>query len=156
MKQILYLFISGILLFISCNKENDPSDKKEISVTILEFSSECKNVIKSAKLLNYRVNIKSNSENYLEIVHEGSETCCGTDSIKIDCKISGDSLLIREIDLGPYTYCYCPHDIKFKIGPFNYEKYKIVMIESESSYHRDTIRFEYNHALNSSFTIENN
>lgn len=153
MKQILYLFLSGIVLFISCNKETDLSVKEEVSVNVLEFSSECKDVIKSANLLDYRVTIQSNSENYLEIVHQGSETCCETDSIKIDYKISGDSLLIKEIDMGPYTYCYCPHDIKFKIGPLKYEKYKIVMIESESSYHRDTIRFEYNHAENSHFTV---
>ena len=78
-----------------------------------------------------------------------TEFCCGTDSVSIDKTVDENNLSIEIIDNGPFTYCFCPHDMEFSIANLDNKAYDLTLIESEHSYSRDTflVHFEYSQEL---------
>lgn len=151
MKQLFYLTALVFFLFISCEKNHDKANVNNIKISNLEFTG-CTDDTKHSKSMDFCVIIKTLNNNHLEILNKNSEFCCGTESVKITYELLEDSLIIHEFDEGPYSYCFCKHDIKFKIGPLDYGNYKIILIEPENSYYRDTLFFEFNHADGNYFT----
>jgi hypothetical protein len=143
--MVLAIFISG------CKKGNGTSETKKTSISNIEFSS-CTSNLKSTKSDNSCLTIKSLKEKNLVVSHFGTEFCCASEQLDINYYINGDSIVIHEIDKGPFSYCFCEHDLSFQIGPLDYGNYKIKIIESVNSYHRDTLIFEFNHSDSTNFT----
>lgn len=150
MKKNVFLFV--ILIFtISCNKDDDNSETRDTILSNLNFT-DCLSSEESTNSDSSCITIKSDDNNNLTFTHKGSEFCCGTEIINIDFTVNGDSLIIEEIDKGPFSYCFCEHDISFNIGPLDYGDYKVKIIESKNSYKRDTLIFEFNHTVNTNYS----
>ena len=145
MKELIYLFLVFLFILTSCSKDDDKT--KPTTVSNINFTG-CTNSNSDSTCIN----IESNEANYLSFTHKATEFCCESEKIDINLKISGDTLIIHEIDKGPLSYCFCEHDISFKIGPLDYGNYKVKIIESENSYKRDTIMFELNHSSNTNYS----
>jgi len=149
MKRLIYLFIVFSSLVIGCSKDDDKT--KETTVSNINFTG-CKNSLRSTSADSTCITIESNEVNSLTFTHKGTEFCCESDTIDINFEISGDTIVIHEIDKGPFSYCFCEHDLSFNIGPLDYRIYKVKIIESEHSYNRDTIMFEFNHTSNTNYS----
>ncbi|MEN8157550.1 MAG: hypothetical protein ABFS10_11415 [Bacteroidota bacterium] len=144
MKQIVFLFL--VFAFLSCEQENyitEPLNIREIGF------SECDNdsTVSSCLLL------QAIDDSYLLINHQKTMFCCGTEEIDIRIENRNDTIVIHEIDLGPYTWCYCWHDITFKIGPFKSKQYTMQLIGCETSYNRDSILIDFQYSDNLFFLI---
>jgi len=149
MKRLIYIFFIIPLFVISCDKNEDKV--KETTVSNINFTG-CNNSTKIRSSDTTCVTVISSSINYLTINHKATEFCCESEKIDIDLNISGDTIIIYEIDKGPFSYCFCEHEISFNIGPLDYGIYKVKLIESENSYKRDTVMFELNHSSNTNFS----
>lgn len=149
MKRVF--FVLTITCLLACNKSNDPNEKQDDTEDAAYFSG-CISNLKSTKEEGYCLEIKSLKDKELLIVHKNAEFCCGSDSFDIDLNMSGDTILIHEIDKGPFSYCYCEHDLAYRIGPIEYGSYKIKIIESEHSDKRDTLFGEFQHTESTNFS----
>jgi len=149
MKTKIYLTILFFLILsISCEKENDKTDK--LTVKNIDFTDCLDDSKKSTSSLSC-VALQAIADNYLQIQHQKTMFCCGTEKVDINVEIRNDTIYIQEIDLGPFTYCYCWHDLEFEIGPLNNKKYTLHLIGCETSYDRDSILvdFQYSNDLDS-------
>lgn len=154
MKKIIYI----LLLFVitSCEKENNTPEN--ISVSNIKFS-ECLIEDHNSSQLNVSnadINkgnscllIQAANNSYLYINHQHTMSCCGTEKIEIETEIKNDTIYVKEIDRGPFAWCYCWRNIEFEIGPLKTKKYTLHLIGCETSYNRDTISlgFEYSNKL---------
>ncbi|MCG8411765.1 MAG: hypothetical protein MI739_10830 [Bacteroidales bacterium] len=52
-----------------------------------------------------------------------TEFCCGTENVSIEQNISEFLIEINVIDEGPFTYCFCPHNLEYVIGPLENAQY---------------------------------
>lgn len=147
------IFIVGLS---GCDKE-EPVIDKNITVTSASFT-ECKTVEKSTDPGVPSVRLTGQTGDLLAVAWSNSEFCCGTDSISISSTVSGNDITVEIIDLGPFTWCYCPHDLSFSLGPLCKEEYNLTLIESEHSYSRDTflVSFSFSQQLDTIVTGENN
>lgn len=146
MKTKIYLTFLSILIFIiSCEKENGKTDK--LTVKNIDFTA-CLNDTTSFSCIS----LQAIDNNYLQIKHQKTMFCCGTEKVDINVKIRNDTIYIQEIDLGPLTYCYCWHDIEFELGPLNNENYILYLIGCETSYDRDSILLNFQYSNNLDFT----
>ena len=150
MKRFLFLFVF-LVFVISCNKDDDKFKEKDIKLSNLNFT-DCVKSNESISSSNSCITIKSDGNNNLTFTHKGAEFCCETEDIEISFAVNGDSLIIQEIDNGPFSYCFCEHDISFNIGPLDYGYYKVKINESENSYNRDTLTVELNHTSNTNYS----
>jgi len=89
---------------------------------------------------------------YLEIQHQNTMFCCGTEQVEIKSEILNDTIYISETDLGPFTYCYCWHDLNFEIGPLENKAYVLQIIGCETSYNQDTILIDFQYSNNLDFS----
>jgi hypothetical protein len=92
-------------------------------------------------------------ENRLLIRLVNTEFCCATDSVTVKSSLHNNEINIAIIDEGPFSWCFCPHNLEFTIGPLNNEHYSLKLLESENSYSRDSfnISFDYSRQLDTTF-----
>jgi len=146
----LFILTSIMIVVFSCEKSNNDNSLNETTISNIYFTG-CTDSLKTLDADSTCIAIISNEENFLSFNHKGAEFCCESEIVDIKFEISGDSIIIEEIDKGPFTYCFCEHDISFKIGPLEYGNYKVKIIESENSYLRDTIMLELSHTKNTNY-----
>ena len=151
----LLVLILG-LTYVGCDKDVSIRNKN-ISLTSVSFSG-CTAETKSSHSSVPSIKINGQIDDKLLINLNNTEFCCGTDSISINKSITDNNLTLEIIDNGPLTYCYCPHDVEFSIGPFKNNNYKLTFIESENAYLRDTfvINFNYSQHLDSTINSKAN
>lgn len=134
---LILLVLSNCKLFTSNNDDinNINNEDSNIELNNIQFSdcSESEYIIKLQKF----------NSNGLQIIHSMSEFCCGTESLDVQLLNNNDSILIEETDLGPYTYCFCNHEVSYTLDQLqNDNTYYFTILESINSYDRDTINFE--------------
>jgi hypothetical protein len=135
-KYILLLTTVLVLCFIQCDKEKT-NTTDTVNVTSLSFTA-CNLVTKSTGTEAPSMQLTGQTDNRLLIRLTNTEFCCGTDSVSIDCSIKENDIHIVITDLGPYTHCFCPHDLEFSIGALDQGSYSLTLMESENAYLRDT------------------
>ena len=136
-KALTVIIISFTIILLSCEKDKDNNQNPlELKITDINLS----NCIDSID--NPRLHLKMIDDNKLKITHYGAEFCC-SDTGKADVELTkiNDEINLKEIDLGPYTYCFCKHNLEFTISGIDYGKQKFKIIESEHAYQRDTCEF---------------
>lgn len=145
-------FLSLLLFMVSCETE---FIKTEIfTVKNTDFTA-CLDNSKKLESNISSLSMQAIKDNYLKIQHHNTMFCCGTENVEINCEIRNDSIFIEEIDLGPYTYCYCLHDLEFEIGPLNKSNYTLQLIGCETSYDRDTILLNFQYTNDFYYTDSN-
>ena len=143
-----------IVFMIGCNTyTEEPTVKVTVDTSSFSFT-ECNNVTKSTEANVPSVELTGKPDGMLQVKMINTEFCCGTDSVSLSTVITENEIAVQVIDLGPHTYCYCPHDLEFMIGPFDNSNYELTIIESEHAYSRDTfsISFEYSQQLDTVIT----
>lgn len=145
-KQIYLTALSFLIFFTSCEKENDKTEK--INVKGIEFSDCMDNTKKSSSSFSC-LNMKAIDDNYLQIQHYNSIFCCGTEQLDINIELIGDTILINEVDLGPHTYCFCNHNVDYKIGPLKKTSYNLKLFDA---YKKDSIFISFQYSDNLNFT----
>lgn len=145
--SIHFIILFLLILSISCEKGDNITDKP--TVKNIDFTNCLDDSEKSSSSLSC-ISMQAIADNYLQIQHQKTMFCCGTEKIDIKVEIRNDTIYIQEIDLGPLTYCYCFHDLEFEIGPLNRNNYTLQLIGCETSYERDSIliNFQYSNDLN--------
>ncbi|MFC2136883.1 hypothetical protein ACFLTE_01780 [Bacteroidota bacterium] len=144
MKSSNYIFSLCVILLILCGcekNENIIDDQNSIITTYIELS-DCYPETEVYELNIPSVHIVKQINNYLLIQAIKTELCCSTDSIIVEDSIIDNMITLKIIDHGPLSYCYCPRDVEFAIGPLNNKIYFLTLIESESSYSRDTFNIQ--------------
>lgn len=143
-KQVYLTALSFLIFFTSCEKENDKTEK--LNVKGIEFSDCIDDTKKSSSSFSC-LNMRAIDDDYIQIQHHNSVFCCGTEQLDIDFELSGDTIFIKEIDLGPHTYCFCNHDVEFNIGPLKKGTYNLKLVDA---YKKDSIfiNFEFSDNLN--------
>lgn len=106
MKKLIYLFLVSQFILTSCSKDDDKT--KSTNVSNINFTG-CTNSLKSTTSDSSCITIKSNEANYLTFTHKATEFCCESEKVDIDFIISGDTIIINEVDKGPFSYCFCEH-----------------------------------------------
>ncbi|MGM0407864.1 MAG: hypothetical protein ACQERU_07755 [Bacteroidota bacterium] len=144
MKTKIYLGILSFMIFIlSCKKIND--SVTEPIVKSLTFTDCLTGSYQSTPNPSCLI-LQAIEGNYLQIQHQKTMFCCGTEQIDIITEIKEDTIYIEEVDLGPFTYCYCWHDIDFTIGPLDHKSYTFQLLGCETSYYRDSILMNFQYA----------
>ena len=138
------LIILSAVLVSSCKKDKKEEVSQKSDNSGITFST-CKSGSKSLDSNQSCIQITAINNNKLAVKHFNTEFCCGTSLMQIDCNIFGGKIIIKEVDLGPFTDCYCLHDMSYVIGPLQNMHYQILVIESENSYERDTIFGEFDY-----------
>lgn len=153
-KQILLAIILVPGLF-GCDKEEEPVDRN--FTTTLLFFTECNTSTKSTASDIPSIRLSGQSGDKLLVQLVNTEFCCGTDSISINCEHADQDITLGITDHGPFTWCFCPHDVEFSTGPLNNTNYNLTFIESVNSYSRDTffVSFSYSQQLDTTITGEN-
>jgi len=148
----IFLIIILFLNFIGCDKEESHIDKN-IILSSISFTN-CNSGTKSTDSNIPSIRLTGQSGNKLLVKLSNTEFCCGTDSISISKIIEDYKISIEIIDNGPFTYCFCSHDLEFTIGPFDNDDYDLKLIESEHAYSRDTflIHFSYSPHIDTTVT----
>ncbi len=149
-KQLIYSLLV-ISFIISCEKENPNGKTEKLIIKNVSFT-ECKDDSQKSSSSFSCLILNSKENNYLEIQHLNTMFCCGTKQVEIKNEIKNDTIFITETDLGPYTYCYCRHDLNFEIGPLKDKSYIIKIIGCETSYNRDTIIIDFQYSDNLDFS----
>ena len=142
-----------IFLFWGCKKE-ESAKKGNIDTSSISFT-DCKIGTKSSENNTPSIRLIGQAGGKLIVKMLNTEFCCGTDSVSIDKTIDlSDKIGIEIIDNGPFTHCFCPHDLEFTLTSLDNKDYKLTIIESEHSYSRDTflIQFEYSEQLDTTIT----
>ena len=137
LKALIRYIITFTIIFLSCERDNDNNQNPlELKITDINLSN-CIDSIDSPRL-----HLKMIDDNKLKITHYGAEFCC-SDTGKADVELTenNDIINLKEIDLGPYTYCFCKHNLDFTISGIDYGKQKFKIIESEHAYQQDTFEF---------------
>jgi len=136
--KTIYIMIICLLFLISCEKDKDQVPS-EIKITDIVYST-CNDSIDYPS-----IRVTMMGDNQLKIIHYGAEFCChDTGKVDIKFKKKDNVMKLREIDLGPPTYCFCKHKLEFLIYGIKYKEQKFEIIESEHSYNRDTLSFALN------------
>lgn len=144
MKNLCFLLL--IFFAISCENENNSPETISVNnIKLSECLSEAQNSI-SFNTTNTNV-IKGYSclflqavnNRFLYIDHQHTMSSCGTEEIEIEANIKNDTIYIKEIDKGPFAWCYCWRNIEFELGPLKEKEYTLHLIGCDTSYNRDTI-----------------
>lgn len=154
MKTKFKIMINSLLIIIfiiGCEKENSNGKTEELTIKNVSFT-ECKDDSQKSTASFSCLTLNSKENNYLEIQHQNTMFCCGTEKVEIKTEIKNDTIFISETDLGPYTYCYCWHDLNFEIGPLEDKTYVLKIIGCETSYNRDTIIVDFQYSDNLDFS----
>jgi len=150
--KILPTIVLSLILFTAC--ENDePGKKDKISTSDLSFTN-CNITLKSNDIGIPIVKLTGNTDGKLTVKMSNTECCCGTDSVSLDLATEFDEITVEIIDNGPFTWCYCPHELEFSLTSLSNKDYELTIIESEHAYVRDTffIQFKFDEHLDTSIT----
>ena len=151
-ENLLAIFL--ILSLIGCEKDESKTDKNP-GLTALTFTG-CFIGTKSTDS-SPSVRLIGQTGDKLLVQWNNTEFCCGTDSITLNESILDTKIDIEVIDEGPYTYCYCPHNVEFTLNNLSNNDYVLTLIESEHAYYRDTIliHFHYSSQMDTLITESN-
>jgi hypothetical protein len=140
------------ILLIGCEKEESKINGN-IDSSSISFSN-CITDVKSIDNNTPSIKLIGHTDGKLTVKMINTEFCCGTDSIAIEKTIDLNKINIKIIDKGPFTYCYCPHDLEFFLTSLNNKDYELSLIESEHAYSRDSflIQFKYSEQLDTTIT----
>jgi hypothetical protein len=145
------LVLALLIISISCKKENSNGKTDKLLIKNISFT-ECLNDSKKSASSLSCFSLKAIENKYLEIQQQNTMFCCGTEKVEIKTEIKNDTIFISEIDLGPFTYCYCWHDLNFEIGPLENKTYVMQIIGCETSYDQDSILIEFQYSNNLDFS----
>lgn len=137
---MLIRYLLPIVLIVSfSNCENTSPDKND-SIRIACYDIDFFECTSDSNLTPSMYIQKQDEFLYFHVYN--TEFCCSTDSISILCDHDNNEINLTLVDMGPLSYCFCPHEVEFSIGPLKNEVYGFTYIESEHSYQRDTIQFD--------------
>ncbi len=142
MKYSILISFTCLIGLVACKKEDIPKKADIVDMSV------CLNNTKSNQTDSPCLTVETINNSYFQFAHTGSETSCESELITISYRISHDTILIEEKDEGPYAYCFCPRNISYVLGPFPNNEYVIQVVESQSSYQRDTFTINYQKAIN--------
>lgn len=143
-----------IILLIGCDQE--PTNiNKEINTSGIAFS-ECITTEKSTSELVPSLRIIGQPGNKILVKALRTEFCCATESIEIKTVTKNNQINLEIIDQGPLSYCFCPHDIEFIIENLTNIEYRLLFIESENAYSRDTFGIKFTYSEDMDTTIFGN
>jgi len=138
-KAIQHLFF----LFLVFNSCENPGGRIQVEffypVVDSLFFSDCGSYDSGSA--EHSLRIRRNDAGYITFYDINSELCCETDSLLVWATHSSDSCKVEIIDMGPYAWCFCPRTISFRLGPVDTEQVIFTVLESQSSYKRDTFSF---------------
>jgi len=137
---------SLFLMQVACeNEKNETKDphKESCVVENLSFGDCIRGSQKVATSNPATIRLSYQDSNLLKIELFNTEFCCGTDSIAIMDSIADHHILLDLVDEGPYTWCFCFHDVTFNLGPIAEGEYSLTFTESENSYVRDTFNIDF-------------
>jgi len=86
----------------------------------------------------------SDGGGYLLFEARNSELCCETDSLLVYLQYDNDSCVVHIVDMGPWSWSFCPDTIRFRAGPFEDKEVVFEVLESQSAFKRDTFQFTLN------------
>jgi hypothetical protein len=157
--KILIHALTSLLMFVSCENENNEEKNPILESCTIEHLSfgACNSGSQKAGTPDMAaVKLSYLDSNLLHVELINTEFCCGTDSILILDSITNATIRLELIDLGPFTYCFCYHNVSFDLGPLTEGEYSLTFIESENAYKRDTLRvdFIFNSELDTTVTEE--
>ncbi|MEN8122382.1 MAG: hypothetical protein ABFS35_18700 [Bacteroidota bacterium] len=153
MKTKLILIAVAMVLFVTGCDKNEPSINEKINISSISFT-DCNTNTKLMDNNAPSVRLIGQPGGTLLIKLVNTEFCCGTDSISLRKNFNDNKISIEIIDNGPFTYCYCPHDLEFTIDNLENVDYELSLIESEHAYSRNTflIHFKYSQQLDTTVT----
>jgi len=105
----------------------------------LEFSV----CLPTASVVNkHALSVSSNGDGLLRFSDFNSELCCESDSVLVWLYHGSDSITVHIVDMGPYSWCFCPSRIDYRItAPAGHENLVFTVLESQSAFKRDTFLF---------------
>jgi len=150
--RLFSMSIILIVLLFGCEKE-ESAKKGIIDTSSISFTG-CNTDTKSTDINTPSIRLVGQTNGKLIVKMINTEFCCGTDSVSIGKTIDDNKLNIEIIDNGPFSYCYCPHDLEFNLTSLDNKVYELTLIESEHSYSRDTflVQFKYSEHLDTIIT----
>lgn len=161
-KYLLPIYCIFLLpFFFSCseneaviNENTKPSINQDIEISEFSFT-DCITKSYNEEGDFPSIQIIGQADNTLNIKMFNTEFCCGTDSVSFLENYNSNNIEIEIVDNGPFTYCLCPHNLEFSIGPLKEENYILKVIESDNSYSRDTfiIDFIYSQTIDTTIVI---
>jgi len=154
MKTKLIIF-SLLAIILICCEENDSRPGNMIDLSLKSFTG-CSIATKSSIVNIPKVRLKGESNGRLVVKMINTEFCCGTDSVSTNVNVDLETISIEIVDNGPFSYCFCPHDIEFSLSALDAKEYALTLIESENAYSRDSflIQFTYSEDMDTTITGE--
>jgi hypothetical protein len=149
--RLTTLIVILIAFLIGCEKEESTKYEK-IDVTLNSFTG-CSITAKSSIVNIPKVRLIGESNGRLTVKMINTEFCCGTDSVSTNISINQDKINIEIIDNGPFSYCFCPHDIELNLTSLATKDYELTLIESENAYSRDTFLIQFTYSEDMDTTI---
>lgn len=145
--RLISISIILIVLLFGCEKD-ESAKKGNIDTSSISFT-DCNTGTKSTDNNTPSIRLIGQADGKLIVKMINTEFCCGTDSISLNKTVNDNKISIEIIDNGPFTYCYCPHDLEFDLTSLDSKIYELTLIESEHAYSRDTflVQFEYSEHL---------
>jgi len=145
LRAIFYLTVS-LFLFLGDKGCNSGDEKIQVEFLYPQIDSvSFSGCLNTASPVNtHTLTLTSDGEGYLNFWDFNSELCCETDSILVWLNYSNDSCFIHIVDMGPYSWCFCPNRISFRAGPFEGNNVVFQVLESQSAFKRDTFLFTIN------------
>ena len=144
--RIILSALASIVMLVGCEDEKNggnTSTQESYALGHLSFSDCISGNRKAALSEMAAVTLSYKDSNLLKVELFNTEFCCGTDSISILDTVAGTTILLELIDYGPFTWCFCYHDVTFDLGPLAEDEYTLTFIESENAYQRDTFQIEF-------------
>lgn len=140
-------------LFFGCEKE-ESTQRENIDISEISFT-DCKTGTKSVDNNAPSIRLIGQANGMVTVKMLNTDFCCETDSVSIDKTIDENKISLEIIDNGPFSYCYCPHDLEFKLTSLDNKVYSLTLIESINSYSRDTFltQFDYSEQLDTTISI---
>ena len=153
MKTNRFVIIIFLGLSITRCDRVELDNDRNIDINSISFT-DCNDNTKSVDSNTPTIRLTGQPGDKLLVKLSNTEFCCGTDSVSINKKNADNKIDLEIIDNGPLTYCFCPHNLEFLLGPFNKEDYLMTLIESEHAYSRDTfhIQFHYSQQIDTVIT----
>ena len=124
--KIIFLF--GILLTVSCCKDNEnkviPEDRI-LEIKDLSYNG-CKPVTNSSDTEEY-IELQTVDSNYLHVKHVNAIFNCCPKEIIVEAKIENGKIIYNSFHKENGCHCYCLFDTYCKIGPLSFTKYTFIV-----------------------------
>lgn len=148
-------FLAALLLFSSCNHENNPS----IVTGSLKSHSDCKTLsafTKSEPIPDSVTIIEYNYDNangLLKLKHSNSGFNCCPGTLQSSASLSGDTIIVVESESASLCDCNCLYDLDIEIQGVVERQYYIRIIEPYA-HENDAIVFQVNLDVNATGSFE--